>query len=83
MLDPRLQDGHKIPKWNKRSRRAQFMGYSAKHLSLVSMVCNLQTNHVSPQLHLIHDDIFEKIMNKLPMDHQLSDMLIENLFDIS
>jgi hypothetical protein len=59
------------------------MGYSAKHLSLVAMVCNLQTNHVSPQFHLIHDENFEKIMNNLPMDHHLSDTLIEKLFDIS
>ncbi len=83
VLDPRLQDGHKIPKWNKRSRRAQFMGYSAEHSSLVAMVRNLQTNHVSPQFHIIHDDNFETIMNGLPMDHHLSDMTIAELFDIS
>ena len=41
-----------------------------------AMVCNLQTNHVSPQFHLIHDDNFNTIINNLPMDHHLSDMLI-------
>ena len=83
VLDPCLQDGHKIPKWDKRSRRAQFMGYSSEHSSLVAMVRNLQTNHVSPQFHLIHDDNFETILNDLGMDHHLSEMTVKELFDIS
>ena len=28
VLDPRLQDGKKIPKWNRRSRVGQFLGFS-------------------------------------------------------
>ena len=26
VLDPKLQDGHKLPKWSPRSRRGQFLG---------------------------------------------------------
>ena len=81
VLDPRLQDGKKIPKWNKRSRRAQFLGFSAEHSSSVALVCHLQTNHVSPQFHIIHDDNFETILNDSPMDHDLADNIINKLFE--
>jgi hypothetical protein len=56
VLDPLLQDGKKIPKWNRRAWLAQFVGFSPEHLTLVANVRHLQTNHVSPQFHLIHDD---------------------------
>ncbi len=32
VLDPKLQDGKKIPKWNCRARQGQFLGFSDKHL---------------------------------------------------
>jgi hypothetical protein len=82
-LDPRLQDGKKIPKWNKRSRRAQFLDYSPEHSSSVALVRHLQTNHVSPQFHIIHDDNFETIINDEPMNHELTDVLINELFENS
>ena len=81
VLDPRLQDGKKIPKWNKRSRRAQFLGFSTEHSSSVALVRHLQTNHVSPQFHIIHDDNFETILNDSPMDHELADNIINELFE--
>jgi hypothetical protein len=31
ILDPRLQDGKKIPKWDPRVRRGQFLGFSTQH----------------------------------------------------
>ena len=83
VLDPRLQDGKKIPKWNKRSRRAQFLGFSPEHSSSVALVRHLQTNHVSPQFHIIHDDNFETIINDEPMNHELTDSLINELFENS
>ena len=83
VLDPRLQDGKKIPKWNKRSRRAQFLGFSPEHSSSVALVRHLQTNHVSPQFHIIHDDNFETILNDEPMNHNLTDVLINELFENS
>ncbi len=48
VLDPRLQDGKKIPKWNRHARLAQFVGFSPEHSTLVANVRHLQTNYVSP-----------------------------------
>ena len=48
VLDPRLQDGHKIPKFDMRSRRGLNMGWSPKHAATVPLVLNLATGHVSP-----------------------------------
>jgi hypothetical protein len=41
VLEPRLQDGKKIPKWEPRARRAQFLGFSKEHSSLSALVRNL------------------------------------------
>ncbi len=83
LFDPRLQDGKKIPKWNHRARLAQFVGFSPEHLTLVANVRHLQTNHGSPQFHLIHDDNFETILNDTPLDHPLSDERLLDIFDTS
>jgi hypothetical protein len=38
VLDPRVQDGHKIPKWDPRARQGQFLGFSDKHSSTVGLI---------------------------------------------
>eukprot|EP00804_Cyclotella_cryptica_P030035 CCRYP_016932-RA/>CCRYP_016932-RA protein AED:0.41 eAED:0.41 QI:0/-1/0/1/-1/0/1/0/126 len=38
VLDPKLQDGKKIPKWNCRLRLGQFLAFSDEHSSLVANV---------------------------------------------
>ena len=43
VLDSRLQDGKKIPKWEPMARRGQFMGVSIKHASNIGMIRNLTT----------------------------------------
>jgi hypothetical protein len=68
ILDPFLQDGKKIPKWNRCVRLAKFVGFSPEHSTLVTNVRHLQTNHVSPQFHLIDDNNFETILNDTPLD---------------
>ena len=83
VLDSRLQDGKKIPKWNRRARLAQFDGFSPEHLTLVANVRHLQTNYVSPQFHLIQDDNFETILNDNPLEHSLSDELLLDIFETS
>ena len=52
VLDPKLQDGQKIPKWRPRSRLGQYMGMSQNHSSTVALVRNLKTNRISPQYHV-------------------------------
>ena len=63
VLDPKLQDGKKIPKWNCRSRLGQFLGFSDEHSSLVANVRNLSTSFVSPQYHVVFDDLFQTVFS--------------------
>jgi hypothetical protein len=61
VLQPRLQDGGKVPKWEPRSRQGQYMGSSPLHASTVGLIRNLQTNHISPQFHVVYDDLFDTV----------------------
>ena len=61
VLDPALQDGKKLPKWKPRSRRGQFMGFSPSHSSRVANVLHLVTGFVSPQFHVVFDDLFSTV----------------------
>ena len=63
VLDPALQDGKKVPKWAPRSRRGQFLGFSPEHSSTVALILNHRTGHVSPQYHVVHDDLFTTVPN--------------------
>ena len=64
VLDPRLQDGKKITKWEPRSRRGQYVGASPLHASSVGVIWNLRTNNLSPQFHVVYDDFFETVHSK-------------------
>jgi hypothetical protein len=44
VLDPALQDGKKIPKWNPRSTVGMYLGNSPAHSSTVARVLNLSVN---------------------------------------
>jgi hypothetical protein len=72
VLDPRLQQGQKIPKWQPRSRLGVYLGPSPHHASNVPLVLSTTTGLVSPQFHVGFDDTFSTISslhtNKLP-DH--------------
>jgi len=48
-----------VPKWEPRSKRGQFVGYSPLHASNAGMIRNLNTGYVSPQFHVMHNDFFE------------------------
>ncbi len=61
VLEPQLREGQKIPKWDPRSRRGQYMGASPMHASTVGLVRNLQTGRISPHFHLVYDDFFETV----------------------
>jgi hypothetical protein len=62
VLEPQLQNNKKLPKWNRRARVGQFLGYSDEHSSLVANVRHLLTGYVSPQFHVIFDDLFETVV---------------------
>ena len=63
VLDPRLQDGKKIPKWSPRSRRGQYLGMSPLHSTNVGNILNLNTGYISPQYHVVYDDCFTTVPN--------------------
>jgi hypothetical protein len=61
VLDARLQNGNKIPRWEPRSRVGVYLGHSPYHAQSVALVLNLSTGHVSPQYHLVFDDNFTTV----------------------
>jgi hypothetical protein len=61
VLDPKLQDGIKIPKWSPRSRRGQFVGFSRDHATSIGVIRNLRTQSLSPQFHVVYDNWFETV----------------------
>ena len=66
VLDPKLQQGKKLPRWEPRARRGIFVGYSTVHSSDVPLVLNLQTGHISPQYHVVFDDSFSTVPSLAP-----------------
>ena len=72
VLEPRLTTaGGKIPKWQPRSRRAQYMGVSPLHAESVAVVRNLHTGYLSPQFHVVFDDN-SKLSMLMPMTLHLN-----------
>ena len=63
VLDPVLQQGRKLPKWQPRSRRGVFLGFSRFHSSDVPLVLNLKTGYISPQYHIVFDDTFSSVVS--------------------
>ena len=61
VLDPDLQAGKKLPRWQPRSRRGVFVGFSSLHSSEVPLVLNLQTGSITPQYHVVFDDYFSTV----------------------
>ena len=68
VLDPRLQDGKKIPKWEPRSRKGQFLGFSKEHASTVGLIQNIRTGFISPQYHVVFDEEFTTVTSESTMD---------------
>ena len=68
VLDARLQDGKKIPKWHPRARTGMFLGFSGEHSSLVGLVLNIKTGHISPQFHVVYDERFETVASDKKVD---------------
>ena len=61
ILDPHLQAGQKLPRWQPRSKRGVFMGFSHLHSSEVRLVLNLDTGSITPQYHVVFDDHFSTV----------------------
>jgi hypothetical protein len=61
VLDPTLQQGKKLPRWEPRSKRGVFVGLSTIHSSEVPMVLNLSTGSITTQYHVVFDDRFSTV----------------------
>ena len=83
VLEAKLQDGKKIPKFNCRACMGQFLGFSDEHSTLVGRVRNLSTNFVSPQFHVVYDDKFSSIYNALRRDDLELEAIFADLFQSS
>ena len=59
VLDTKLQSGKSIPKWKHKARIGIYLGASPRHSRKVALVLSLTTGHVSPQFHVVFDDLFE------------------------
>ena len=68
VLDPTLQQGKKIPKWQPRSRKGVFVGFSPNHGSEVPLILNPRTGHISPQFHVVFDDSFSTVASLQDID---------------
>ena len=61
ILDKALQAQKSLPKRQSRARLGVYLGPSPNHSRSVSLVLNPRTGHVSPQLHMKHDEFFETV----------------------
>ena len=66
VLDPRLQaKGGKIKRWKPRSRVGVNLGHSPMHHHSVHCILNLKTGYISPQFHLVFDELFQSVFGDI------------------
>ena len=72
VLEPKLQKpGVKIPRWDPRSQIGVNMGFSKMHSTQVGLVLNLLTGSISPQYHVVFDDMFSTVMSGTAADPEV------------
>ena len=79
VLEAKLQNDQKLPKWNRRARLGQFVGFSDEHSSLVANVWHLTTGYISPQFHVVFDNLFETV-NCIGVDDRVVESICNGLF---
>ena len=62
VLEPKLHNYQKPPKWNRRACLSQFLGFLDVHSYLVANVRHTITGYIYPQFHLLFDDLFEDVI---------------------
>jgi hypothetical protein len=82
VLEAKLQNDQKLPKWNQQAQMGQFVGFSYKHSSLVANVRHLSTNSISPQFHVVVDDLF-KTVNRTGVDEPVVKSICQDLFQLN
>jgi len=62
VLEPKLREGgSKIPRWQPRTCRGQFLCFSQNHASTVGLILNLRSGSIIPQFHVVYDSEFETV----------------------
>ena len=61
VLDKKIQDGGKIPRWKPRSTRQIYVGMSKKHASSVPLCLNPETGAITSQYHIVFDSTFSTV----------------------
>jgi hypothetical protein len=81
VLDPSLQAGQKLRRWEPRSQRGIFVCLSNIHSSEVPLILNLSIGSITSQYHVVFDDRFFTIesiaIKDDPPDHW-KDLCLEN-----
>jgi hypothetical protein len=72
VLDPQLQSGNKLPRWQPCSCRGIFLGFSTIHSSEVPLILNLVTGSITPQFHVVIDDTFSTVPSLVSTEDPLS-----------
>ena len=81
-MEAKFKNDQKLPKWNRRSHMGQFLGFSDEHSTLVETVRNLKTRCISPQYHVVFDDLFETTVCRNDNDPVI-DKICNDIFDSS
>jgi len=79
VLEAKLSNDQKLPKWNRIARLGQFVGFSDEHSSMVANVWHLTTRYISPQFHVIFCDLFETV-NRTGADDRVDESICNGLF---
>ena len=61
----------KITKWDTRSRRGVNVGFRKMHSTKVGLVLNLLTGSISPQYHVVFDDMFSTVVSSTAADPEV------------
>ncbi len=65
LFDPKLQNGEKLPKWTRKSALGVHLGTSTFHSETIGRILNLATGHISPQYHVVYDELYTSVRGAL------------------
>ena len=83
VLDPKLQDGKKLPKGDPQTRQRQYLCKPSAHASSVGLIRNLRAGYVSPQFHIVYDNLFQTVMGGHEENDAISDQIWSSLVQIN
>ena len=61
LLDKRIADGKKLPRWESKSQRVEFVGIAPTHMAATPIVLNPRTRTLTTPYHVVFDDWFATV----------------------